>query len=233
MHCAGLITHLQSKWDAFNPDQEPTAMTPAPVTFYHAPKTRSSMVLWLLEEIGQPYELKLLNMNAGEHRSPAQLAINPMGKVPVIQHMGETVTESTAIATYLAELYPEAQLAPKVGDRRRGPYLRWMFFYPACFEPAIVDKALKRDEGMQSMSPYGSYDTTIAAIADTLGKGPYMLGDTFSALDVVYGAGLGWTMMFKLVPERPEFTRYIAELHKRPAWIAAQKKDAEFAALFA
>jgi glutathione S-transferase len=208
-------------------------MTTSPVTLYHSPNTRSSLVLWLLEEIGVPYDLKLLNMQIGAQRTAAQLAINPMGKVPVLQHMGQTVTESGAIATYLADLYPEAKLAPKIGDPLRGPYLRWMFFYPACFEPAIVDKALKRDEGMASMSPYGSYDATITAIANTLKAGPYMLGEQFSALDIVYGAGLGWTMMFKVVPERAEFTNYVAQLRKRPAWISAQKKDATFAAQFA
>jgi glutathione S-transferase len=207
-------------------------MTTTPVTFYHSPNTRSSMVLWLLEEIGQPYDLKLLNTKTGEHRKPAQLAINPMGKVPVIQHMGQTVTESGAIATYLADLYPAAKLAPPIGHALRGPYLRWMFFYPACFEPAIVDKALKREPGQQAMSPYGSFEATMDAVSGALAKGPYMLGDTFSALDMVYGAGLGWTMMFKITPERPEFTNYVARLHERPAWLAMQKKDADYAAKF-
>jgi glutathione S-transferase len=207
-------------------------MTTTPITFYHAPNTRSGMVLWLLEEIGQPYELKLLNTNTGEHRKPAQLAINPMGKVPVIQHGGQTITESGAIATYLADLYPAAKLAPPIGHALRGPYLRWMFFYPACFEPAVVDKALKRDGGAESMSPYGSFDATMDAVSGVLAKGPYMLGDTFSALDFVYGAGLGWTMMFKVVPERPEFVRYVARVRERPSWAASQKKDAEYAAKF-
>jgi glutathione S-transferase len=207
-------------------------MTTTPVTFYHSANTRSSMVLWLLEEIGQPYELKLLNMKTGENRTPAQIEINPMGKVPVIQHMGQTITESCAIATYLADLYPAAKLAPPVGHALRGPYLRWMFFYPACFEPAIVDRAMKREPGQQAMSPYGSFDATMDAVSGALAKGPYMLGDTFSALDMVYGAGLGWTMMFKITPERPEFVSYVARLHERPAWIAMQKKDAANAAKF-
>jgi glutathione S-transferase len=188
------------------------------------------MVLWLLEDIAQPYELKLLDTNKGENRTAAQLAINPMGKVPVIRHMGHTITESCAIATYLADLFPAAKLAPPIGDPLRGPYLRWMFFYPACFEPAVVDKALKREPGGQAMSPYGSYDATIDALAAVLAKGPYMLGDTFSALDIVYGAGLGWTMMFKIVPERSEFTAFVERVHKRPSWAASQQKDAAYAA---
>ena len=207
-------------------------MTTTPVTFYHAPNTRSSMVLWLLEEIGQPYDLKLLNTKTDEHRAPAQLAINPMGKVPVIQHMGQTITESCAIATYLADLHPAAKLTPPIGHALRGPYLRWMFFYPACFEPAIVDRALKREPGQKAMSPYGSFDATMDAVSGALAKGPYMLGDTLSALDMVYGAGLSWTMMFKITPERPEFTRYVAGLRQRPAWIKALAKDAEYATKF-
>ena len=107
-----------------------------------------------------------------------------------------------------------------------------MFFYPACFEPAVVDRALKREPGQQAMSPYGSFDATMDAVSGALAKGPYMLGDTLSALDMVYGAGLSWTMMFKITPERPEFTRYVAGLRQRPAWIKALAKDAEYATKF-
>ncbi len=117
------------------------------ITLYHAPNTRSSSTLLLLEELGAPYELKLLNFKAGEQRQPAYLAINPMGKVPAIEHNGAVVTEQVAILIYLADLFPEAGLAPALADPLRGPYLRWLVFYAACFEPAIVDKALNREPG--------------------------------------------------------------------------------------
>jgi glutathione S-transferase len=207
-------------------------MTSVPVTLHHSPNTRSSAILWILEEIGQPYTVNVLNTKTGEHRTPKQLEINPMGKVPALQHGAATITESCAIAMYLAEIYPAANLAPPIGDPLRGPFLRWMFFYAACVEPAIIDKALQREPGAQTMSPYGSFDATMDTMVSTIDTGPFMLGSSFTVLDAVYGSGLGFGMMFKIVPERPEFTAYLNRLRQRPAWIVAQQKDADFAKQF-
>src|SRR5579859_88724 len=96
------------------------------ITLFHAPQTRSAGVFTLLEELGAPYELQVLNMKAGEQRRPGYMTINPLGKVPAIRHRGAVVTEQVAIYLYLADLFPEAGLAPAIGDARRGPYLRWM-----------------------------------------------------------------------------------------------------------
>src|SRR5208337_2478729 len=115
------------------------------ITLYHSPNTRSSGILLLLEELGAPYELKLLNLKAGEQRQQPYLAVNPMGKVPAIEHNGAIVTEQVAILIYLADLFPEAGLAPAFDDPLRGPYLRWLVSYAACFEPAVVDRALQRE----------------------------------------------------------------------------------------
>src|SRR4029077_14510816 len=104
------------------------------VTLFHSPNTRSSGALTLLEELGVPYELHVLNMKSGEQRRPEYLAINPIGKVPALKHGDALVTEQVAIFLYLADLFPEARVAPPIGDRLRGPYLRWMIFYAACFE---------------------------------------------------------------------------------------------------
>ena len=204
----------------------------SPVTLYHASPSRSSTVLWLLEEIGQPYTVELVDIRESRHRSPAFLQINPLGKVPTIVHDGAVVTETGAIATYLADAFPAAKLAPPIGHRDRGPYLRWLFFYAASYEPAIVDKAMKRETGAAGMSPYGSYDAVIDTTAKALAKGPYLLGDTFSAADVVLGSGLEWTMGFGLVPKRPEFEAYVARLDARPARMRAKEKDAAFKAKF-
>ena len=102
------------------------------VTLFHAPQSRSTGALTLLEELGAPYNLRLLNMKAGEQRERAYLAINPLGKVPAILHRGQLVTEQVAIFIYLNDLYPEAGLAPLIGDAQRGPYLRWLVYYAAC-----------------------------------------------------------------------------------------------------
>jgi glutathione S-transferase len=205
----------------------------ADVTLFHSPNTRSSGTLVLLEEIGVPYDLHLLNMKAGEQRQPAYLAINPMGKVPALKHGDALITEQVAIYLYLADLYPEAKLAPPIGDPNRGPYLRWMVFYAAAFEPAVVDRALKREPGGQAMSPYGDFDTTLSTVTDQLARGPYLLGEPFSAADILWGTALTWQIMFKLVPETPVVAAYIGRINARPAVARAKAKDADLAARFA
>jgi glutathione S-transferase len=202
---------------------------PDTVTLYHAPNTRSSGALLLLEELGIPYEIKLLNMKEGEHRQPPYLAVNPMGKVPAIVHHGTLVTEQIAVAIYLADRFPKANLAPALDDPLRGAYLRWLAFYAASFEPAVVDRARKIEEGSRSMLPYGDFDTMLKALTGQLAKGPWLLGERFTAADVIWGSGLGWTTMFKLVPELPEIKAYLGRFSERPALARARAKDKEFA----
>lgn len=198
--------------------------------FYHCPRTRSTGVRILLEELGAHYEMRVLDRQAGENRAPAYLAINPMGKVPAIVHDGAVVTEQVAIYIYLADLFPAAGLAPAIGDKLRGPYLRWLAFYAAAFEPALVDKHLGRDPGGTAMSPYGDYDAVISALAAQLAPGPYLLGDRFTAADILWGTALGWTTMFKLIPERPEFTAYMQRVLGRPSVAKVNEEDAALAA---
>lgn len=200
------------------------------VTLHHSPNTRSTGALILLEELGADYALNVLNMKTGDQRQAPYLAINPMGKVPAIEHDGAIVTEQGAVFLYLADLYPEAGLAPPIGDPLRGPYLRWMVFYGSSFEPALIDRAMKREPAPASNNPYGDYGTMLATLTDQLAKGPYLLGETFSAADVLWGTALGWTTRFKLVPETPVILDYIARVGARPAVARARAKDAELAA---
>ena len=200
------------------------------VTLYHSPNTRSTGALILLEELGALYDLHVLNMKAGEQRQAAYLAVNPMGKVPALRHGAAIVTEQVAVYLYLADLFAEAGLAPQIGDPLRGPYLRWMAFYAACFEPAVVDRFRKNDPGPQTMSPYGDYDTMLATLVGQLAKAPYLLGERFSAADVLWGTALGWTTMFELVPKLPEIMDYVNRVGSRPAAMRVQAKDAELAA---
>jgi len=200
------------------------------VTLYHSPNTRSSGSLTLLEELGAPYELHVLNMKAGEQRQPAYLAINPMGKVPALRHGDALITEQVAIFLYLADLFPEAGLAPPIRDPLRGPYLRWMVFYAACFEPAVIDRSTQKDPAPLSMSPYADFDTMFKTLTGQLAKGPYLLGERFSAADVLWGGALTWTTMFKLVPELPVITSYVQRAGARPAVARVKAKDAELAA---
>ncbi len=205
-------------------------MTSSELTLHHSPNTRSTGALILLEELGAPFHLHLINMKAGEQRQPAYLAINPMGKVPAITHRDALVTEQVAVFLYLADLFPQAGLAPPIGDPLRGPYLRWMAFYGSCFEPALIDKAQKREPATPSMSPYSDYDTMLKTLTDQLDDGLYLLGDRFSAADLLWGTALGWTVKFGLVPELPVIKAYMARINSRPAVLRARAKDAELAA---
>lgn len=204
--------------------------TDSTLTLYHSPNTRSSGTRVLLDELGVDYRLHVLNMQAGEHRDPAYLAVNPMGKVPAIMHDGALVTEQGAIYLYLADAFPAAGLAPPIGDPLRGPYLRWLFFYGSAFEPALVDRAMQRDPGRAAMSPYGGFDTMLGTLTTQLARGTYLLGDRFSAADVLWGTALGWTTQFKLVPEQADIMAYVARIAGRPSVARVRALDGEIAA---
>lgn len=200
------------------------------LTLFHAPNSRSGAARILLEELGVPYDLHVLNLKKNEQRAPDYLAVNPMGKVPAIRHGDALVTEQPAVFIYLADLFPEAGLAPAPNDPLRGPYLRWLTFYGASFEPAITDLAMKREPTPPMMCPYGDYDTMLATLTAQLRAGPWLLGERFSAADVLWGTALGWTTMFKLVPELPEVMSYIERVSARPAARRAAQADAALAA---
>jgi glutathione S-transferase len=185
--------------------------------FYFSPNTRATGAHILLEELGASYELRPLNMKMGEQRKPAFMAVNPMGKVPAIVHDGTLVAEQGAIFTYLADAFPEAKLAPALTETDRGAYLRWMFYYGSCFEPAVIDTYMKREPAPQGTSPYGTYAITLETLAAQLRKGPYLLGERFSAADILWGTNLGWLTAFKLVPELPEIMAYLARVKARPS----------------
>ena len=200
------------------------------LTFYHAPNSRSSGVLALLEEIGADYELHVLNLKAGEQRAPAYLAVNPMGKVPALRHGDALITEQVAVYLYLADLYPDAGLAPRLDDPLRGPYLRWLAFYGSCFEPAVIDHSMKRDPAPAATSPYGDFETMLRTLTNQLEPGPFLLGSRFTAADVLWGSALAWTTGFGLVPSSPAIERYLKAVHSRPALARARARDAELAA---
>ncbi len=200
------------------------ATTPR-VAFHHAPHTRSTSTLMLLEELGAQYDMHLLDLAAGENRRPAFLKVNPMGKVPAIAHLGELITERPAIFVYLADLYPEAGLAPALSDPLRGPYLRWLSFYGGCFEPAVVDRHMKREPAPTSFSPYGDFDTVIDTVDAQLAGGPWLLGERFTAADVLWANALSWALGMGLVPRRDVFEAYVDRLMARPAIRRAADQD--------
>jgi glutathione S-transferase len=200
------------------------------LTLYHAAPSRSSVVHWMLEEVGEPYELHLLSLKNGDNRKPEYLKVNPMGKVPALRHGEMVMTEVAAICTYLADAFPKAGLNVPIGDPRRGRYLQWLFFSPSCAEPAMMDRMFPRKEAApRNAMGYGDYDTTFEVLADAVRGGPWILGEQFTAADVVVGSLLRWGMMFKGVPERPEFVAYAQRCAARPAAKRANAKDEELA----
>lgn len=200
------------------------------LTLYHASPSRSSVALWMLEELGEPYDIKLLSLGNGDNRKPDYLALNPMGKVPALRHGDTVITEVAAICTYLADEFPKAKLNVPVGTPRRGVYLKWLFFGPGCLESAVIDRAAPRkDEPRRAMLGYGDFDTTMNVVAKAVEKGPWLMGEQFTAADVVIGANIRWGMIFKMIPERKEFLDYAARIAARPAAQRAQKKDEELA----
>lgn len=196
------------------------------LTLYHASPSRSSIVLWMLEELGQPYDVKLMKLSEGDNMKPDFLRLNPMGKVPALKHDDTVITEGAAICTYLADEFPEARLNVPIGTPRRGVYLKWMFFGPSCIEPAVIDRAAPRkEEARRGMLGYGDFDTVMNVVARAVENGPWIMGQQFTAADVIIGANIRWGMMFKMIPERKEFTDYAARIASRPAAQRAEAKD--------
>ena len=201
----------------------------ADLTLYHSPRSRSGVALWMLEELGQPYDIHLLNMEKGQNREAAYLAINPMGKVPALKHGDVVVTETAAICLYLAERFPKAGLGVAIDDPRRGQFLKWLFFAPSCIEPAILDRMLKREGGPRRQLGWGDLESVMSVLGAALERGPYLLGEQFTAADVIVGGGLRWAIMAKAVPDNPAFGAYAQRVGSRPAAQRANAKDAELA----
>jgi glutathione S-transferase len=190
---------------------------------YWSPKTRAFTALWLMEETGKPYERVLPDINTGATKTPEYLAINPMGKVPALQDGQATLAEQAAICAYVAERYPDAGLAPPPGDPKRAKYLYWLFFSPGCIEPAIVQIFTKIQIPSRTAG-WGEATQVFDVLDKAVAKGPWLLGDKFSAADVMIGSGLHFAVRgAKMVPARPSFDRYIDACEQRPAFQRALK----------
>jgi glutathione S-transferase len=199
---------------------------PEKLVFYTNPMSRGRIVRWMLEEVGQPYETVVLDY-ASTMKAPDYLAINPMGKVPAITHGDTVVTECAAICAYLADAFPQAGLAPAANDKLRGPYYRWLFFAAGPLEAAANSKAMgwELPADKEAMAGYGSLARVMDALEGAVSKGPYILGDRFSAADVYVGAHIGWGMQFGTLEKRPAFEAYFGRLVQRPAAKRAREID--------
>jgi len=194
------------------------------LTFYTNPMSRGQIARWMLEEAGVDYEQVVIEYGP-EMKSDDYLAINPMGKVPSIKHNGQVVTEAAAICTYVADVFPDANLSPRACER--ADYYRWMFFTAGPVESAVINKSLgvEPSEDQQRMAGYGSFDLAIGVLDTLLGTRSYVCGDRFTAADVYVGSQVDWGLMFKSLPETDNFKAYAERLRSRPAYIKSKQID--------
>jgi len=198
------------------------------LVFYTNPMSRGAIVRWMLEEVGAPYDTVVLDYGT-TMKAPDYLAINPMGKVPAIKHDDTVVTEVAAICAYLADAFPDKQLAPAPTSRERGAYYRWMFYAAGPVEAAIIDRAALGITDIpaekQPMVGYGTYDQVVDVLDRHVAANEYMVGDRFSAADVYVGSHLAWGTQFGTLPKRDSFDAYVARVTARPAAQQAKALD--------
>lgn len=201
------------------------------LVLYTNPQSRGRIARWMLEEVGQPYRVEVLDY-ATTMKAPAYLAINPMGKVPALRHGVAVVTETPAICAYLADAFPQAGLAPPPGDRMRAPYYRWLFFAAGPAEAAASNKAMGFvvPPERERMMGYGRITLVMDTLEAAVSQSDYLAGSTFTAADLYVGSHLGFGMMFGMIEKRPAFERYWQRLSARPACVRARELDDALAA---
>jgi glutathione S-transferase len=198
------------------------------LVFYTHPMSRGRIVRWMLEEVGASYETRVIDYGL-QMKSPDYLTVNPMGKVPALRHGDAIVTESAAIITYLADAFPDAGLAPPAGSPLRAPYYRWLFFAAGPLEAATINAFLGFEvpDEKRGMIGYGTLETALDTLEHALQGRETLVGDSFTAADLLISSHLGWYLQTGAIDERPEFVRY-AQLHgnRRAAKRANEIDDA-------
>ncbi|MEG0922162.1 MAG: glutathione S-transferase family protein [Comamonas sp.] len=199
-----------------------------PLRFFFHPQSRARMVRWMLEECGASYESVQLEYGT-TMKAPTYLALNPMGKVPALQHGDTVITESAAILAYLADLFPEKHLAPAAGEPARGSYYRWLFFTAGPVEAAMTAKAegwLAQQTAEQALrAGFGRFDDVVRSLQLAVAGKRYVCGDHFSAADLLLAGYIGWGMAEGSLPTLPEFKAYAEPLLQRPASLRADAID--------
>ena len=201
----------------------------ADLIFYTHPQSRGQTIRWMLEEVGQPYETEVLDY-ASTMKTEPYLSINPMGKVPAIKHKGKVVTEVAAICCYLADAFPQANLAPPVGER--ADYYRWIFFTSGPVEAAFSNKAAgwEPTPERQRMFGYGNYNLAIDTFEKALAGNEYIAADHFTAADLFVGANVNFMLAFNLLEPRETFVDYAGRMTDRPAYHRAKEIDGKLIA---
>ena len=189
----------------------------ADITLYHSPASRAFIAYWLLEELGTPFRVRTIDLRKGEQKSPEYRRINPMGKVPALTDGKVTVTENPAICLYLADRYGYGRLAPKIEAPERGAYLRWMVFSTAVLEPAANLKSVEAHQPGFGAG-WGELSTVVETVETAVADGPWLLGATFSAADVMLGSVISMARFNKLLPDSDPIDDYHERLAQRPAY---------------
>ena len=195
----------------------------ADLIFYTNPQSRGRIVRWMLEEIGQPYETEVIPYD--QIKSERYLAVNPMGKVPAIKHRDHVVTECAAICAYLADIFPQAGLAPR--DEEKADYYRWMFYAAGPAEAAVSNQTMGwvPTPERERMFGYGNFDKVVAVLDELFSLRDFVCGDRFTAADVYVGSQIMFPLQFGMLPERDSFTRYRDRLQSREAYKRANEID--------
>ena len=195
----------------------------AELNFYTNPQSRGRIVRWMLEEVGQPYETEIIPYD--QLKSERYLSVNPMGKVPAIEHRGHVVTECAAICAYLSDVFPEAGLGPR--DDEKADYYRWLFYAAGPAEQAITNQAQgwETPPERERMFGYGNFDRVVSVLDELFTLRDYVCGDRFTAADVYVGSQIMFPMQFGMLPQRDSFLRYRDRLHERPAYERANEID--------
>jgi len=195
------------------------------ITLYHRPKTRSSRMIFLLEELEAPYQVKLVTTRTRDGTGAVDPANpHPHGKVPAISDDGAVVFESPAIALYLTDKFPKNRLGPLAGERDRGAYLSWLCYYTGVLEPAFMSKFMQV-EVPRGTAGWVPVEEAMAAIIKALSPGPYLLGERFSAADVLYGATFALFAQNPVMPKSTIIDDYVRRIVARPAFARAQARD--------
>lgn len=195
------------------------------IVLYHHPFSRAANVVWMLEEVGVPYELHHVDLLAGAQKQPDILALNPMGKLPILTDGDVVVTESAAIGLYLADRYSLGTLAPAPEDPARGTYLRWSLFAPSVIEPGAMAK-LAGWAFKEGQVGWGSHAAMVEAIESAIAGRSFLLGESFSMADIIFGGTVRYMLSFGMLEPRPVFKEYAARLSARPALQRAEARNA-------
>ena len=199
------------------------------IRLFWCPQTRASRILWMLEEMDEPFEVEMVDIRNPGSKSAEFLAASPMGKVPAIEDGPVKIADSSAIALYLADRYPACGLAPAIDDPLRGSYLYWMTFTPGVIEPSMAEK-FNQWEVNRGSSGWGNYDLMMEVLEKGLETGPWLLGKRFSAADILVGSSVYFMKLFGILPETPVLETYLKRCLARPAYVKALARDAELQA---